>query len=189
MLSVIIIYLTTINTFSKSQSCQEMRDHLFKIKKRLLQRTEHISSSLPGQTEQAPYGWKIPTISLLLKKKKLIILIVGYAMSQFTKEFSGYIQIRTLATHVQNSSGVAVYTAPPAVRLLLIKHIQAKHHYTRSLPQAFELFQTSKCQDSIVELVKVLPTSPIHAYPTPLQTWGLDSLIQRISFLGATIGY
>ena len=89
---------------------------------------------------------------------------------RFTKESSGYIQIRTLATHVQNTSGIVIYTAPPAVRLQLIKHIQAKHHYTRSLLQVFELFQTSKCQDSTIELVKVLPTSPIHAYPMPLHT-------------------
>ena len=32
--------------------------------------TKHISSSLPRQTKQAPYGWKISTISLLQKKKK-----------------------------------------------------------------------------------------------------------------------
>ena len=91
-------------------------------------------------------------------------------MSSFTKESSGYIQIRTLVAHVQNTSDIAVYTAPPTVRLLLIKNIQAKHHYTRSLPQVSKLFQISKCQDSTIELVKVLPTSPIHAYPMPLHT-------------------
>ena len=107
---------------------------------------------------------------------------------RFTKESSGYIQIRTLAAPVQNTSGIVIYTAPPAVRLLLIKHIQAKHHYTRSLPQVSELFQTSKCQDSIIELVKVLPTSPIYAYPMPLHTWGLDSLIQWFHFWGLQLG-
>ena len=66
MLSIIIIYSTTINTFSKSQSCQGMRNHLFK-KKKTPAVAEHISSSLLGQTKQAPYGWKIPTISLLQK--------------------------------------------------------------------------------------------------------------------------
>ena len=107
---------------------------------------------------------------------------------RFTKESSGYIQIRTLVAHVQNTSDIAVYTAPPTVRLLLIKNIQAKHHYTRSFPQVSKLFQTSKCQDSTIELVKVLPTSPIYAYPMTLHTWGLDSLIQWFHFWGLQLG-
>ena len=68
MLSIIIIYSTTIDTFSMSQSRQGMRNHLFKKKKKKTPAiSEHISSSLPRQTKQAPYGWKIPTISLLQK--------------------------------------------------------------------------------------------------------------------------
>ena len=51
------------------------------------------------------------------------------------------------------------------------------------------LFQTSKCQDSTAKLVKVLPTIQIYAYPMPLHTQGLDLLIQRIPFMGDTIGY
>ena len=104
--------------------------------------------------------------------KKLIISNTGYAMFYFIEESSGYIQIRILVAHVQNTSNIAVYT----------------DHYTRSLPQASELFQTSKCRDSTVELVKVLPTSPIYAYPMPLHTWGLDSLIQWFHFWGLQLG-
>ena len=177
---------TTINTFSKSQSRQGIRNHLCKIK------TKKNKKKLQRQLNTYPVACLDKQNKLLMAErsqlsfcyKKLIISTDGYAMSQFTKESSGYIQIRTLVAHVQNSSGVAVYIAPPAIRLLLIKHIQAKHHYTRSLPQVSKLFQTTKCQDSTVELVKMLPTSPIYAYPMSLHTQGLDSLIQWFHLWG-----
>ena len=46
---------------------------------------------------------------LSLCYKKLIISIAEYAMFYFIKESSGYIQIKTLVAHVQNTSGIAVY--------------------------------------------------------------------------------
>ena len=47
---------------------------------------------------------------LSLCYKKLIIPTTGDAMFSFTKKSSGYIQIRNLATHVQNSISIAINT-------------------------------------------------------------------------------
>ena len=94
-------------------------------------------------------------------------------MFSFTMESDGYIQIRILVAYVQNTSSIAVYTNTSSSKTSTNQAFQAKHHYTRSLPQVSELFQTSKCQDSTAELVKVIPTFPIYFYPMPLHIWGL----------------